>query len=172
MNSFRSSAPLPGRPIPHSHPEIARRSRRAWASALLAATLGAALIGCTAPQTAPATGTTSPSVSSPTAAQAATPIPSPARHEFDKEAVYAACDAAVQADVRAGEDPLPPGPIGADSFGPAASDPYTAEHTNGDPNAIYVNVQYFRADVFQFSGLCVASGEPAAPRVEFIRTLD
>jgi len=59
-----------------------------------------------------------------------------------------------------------------DSFGPAAPDGYTAEHTKGDPNALYINVQYFGGDSFAFSTLCVASGDPAAPKVEFIRTLD
>jgi hypothetical protein len=75
-------------------------------------------------------------------------------------------------DTWGGQDPLPPGPIVDDSFGPAASDGYTAEHTNGDPNALYINVQYSGGDSFAFSALCVASGDPAAPKVEFIRTLD
>lgn len=76
------------------------------------------------------------------------------------------------ADTWGGQNPLPPGPIVDDSFGPAAPDGYTAEHTKGDLNALYINVQYFGGDSFAFSTLCVASGHPAAPKVELIRTLD
>jgi hypothetical protein len=160
--------------MPHSRSQTARHTRSAFASVLLASAVGAALFGCSGSESAPPMeASPSPTVTSPvTAGETATRIPSPTPTGFDRGAVYAACNASVPTDVWGARDPLQPGPIVADSFGPAVSDGYTAQHTNGDPNAIYVNVQYFKGGVFQFSALCVASGEPAAPRVEFIRTLD
>jgi hypothetical protein len=150
--------------------------RGALVSLVLVSALGVALSGCSAPGPAEAVSPTSrptPAASS-TGSHSAGPgessTPTPAG--FDRTAVYAACDAAVPADLWGAEDPLPPGPIASDSFGSAATDPYTADHTNGDPNAMYVNVQYFADGQFRFSALCVASGDVRAPQVEFIRTLD
>lgn len=162
------------------HPFSAPRRRRAVVAAvLLGSAVTTALAGCSGAGDAGEAG--SPAPSSATPSSHATPtdstISSPApsattANGFDREAVYAACDAAVPADVWGGKAPLAPAAIVADSFGPAASNAYAADHTNGDPNALYVNVQYFRGDAFAFSALCVASGDPAAPRVEYIRTLD
>lgn len=141
--------------------------------AVLASIVAVAVSGCSDPASSTAEGSAPPRVTSTTThVPSATPTTSPAAAGFDRSAIYAACDAAVPADTWGGQNPLPPGPIVDDSFGPAASDGYTAEHTNGDPNALYINVQYFGGDSFAFSALCVASGDPAAPKVEFIRTLD
>lgn len=159
----------------HSLAQLLRPGRMAVIAGVLVCTVSAALSGCsnighatreaettmTSSHDAPATKTVTP-----------TPVPTAAGSGFDRNAVYAACNAAVPADVWGGQAPLPPGPIVADTFGLASSDGYAASHTNGDADAIYVNVQYFRGDVFAFSALCVASGDPAAPRVEYIRTLD
>jgi hypothetical protein len=149
--------------------------RTAAVAVALVCAVGGALSGCSDIGSAPgAVQTTTPSRHDVPSTNAPTPshVPTATRSEFDRNAVYAACDAAVPADVWGGQAPLPPGPIGADTFGLASSDGYTAAHTNGDPDAIYVNVQYFRDDTFAFSALCVASGDPAEPRVEYIRTLD
>ena len=159
----------------YSADRASRPVRGVLASLLLVTALGASLSGCSAPGSAGAASPTGrqTAASSPTdspAGASATPTATPTG--FDRAAVYAACDAAVPADVWGTGSPLPPGPIASDSFGSAAADPYTAEHTNGDPNAMYVNVQYFADGQFRFSALCVASGDATAPHVEFIRTLD
>lgn len=155
--------------------ELLRPGRAAVVTVALICAVSAALSGCSGVGSAPgAVGTTTPSGRDVPATNTASPSPVPttARSEFDRNAVYAACNAAVPVVVWGGQAPLPPGPIGADTFGLASSDGYAAAHTNGDPSAMFVNVQYFRGDVFAFSALCVASGDPAAPRVEYVRTLD
>jgi hypothetical protein len=149
-------------------------TRAAAIAALLACS--ASLTACAASGGVPgatssrAADTSNPA--SPTTSATPSPVASTASEGFDREAVYAACNAAVPVDVWGPDAPLPAGPIVADSFGAALSNAYTASDTHGDPNAMYVNVQYFRGDTFAFSALCVASGDPTSPRVEFIRTLD
>ncbi len=118
-----------------------------------------ALTGCTAAEVVAATITPSPSASSsvPTPALTQAPAPSPAAtnaaglNGFDLDSVYRDCDAAVPAGVWGGARPRPPEPRQADSFGIASSDPYTAEHTNGDPNAISVKVLYMSDQTHGFS---------------------
>jgi len=156
--------------VPDFFTRIGRPARRAIVSAVVVSAVATALVGCSshAAVTDAAASSSAPTPST----GSATATPTPAGNGFDEPSIYAACDAAVPADLWGPQAPLRPGPIAADSFGLAASDAYAAEHTNGDPKAIYVNVQYFRDGAFQFSALCVASGDPAAPRVEFIRTLD
>jgi hypothetical protein len=124
----------------------------------------------TAPPAATSTPTPTPT---PTDSAPATPAPEVARlNGFDLDSVYQACDAAVPADVWGGGQPQSPQPSNAGSFGIASSNPYTADHTNGDPNAIYANVTYMLDQMHGFSAICVASGDTATPTVQYLRTLD
>ena len=102
-----------------------------------------------------------------------TPTPPPAQtlNGFDIASVYAACEAAVPAS----NWPSGPRPSPApqyNTFGLAGTDDYVSDHTSGDPDAIYVNVVYQWDDNHYSSDLCVASGDPADPKVEYIRSLD
>ncbi|WP_025158713.1 hypothetical protein [Leifsonia aquatica] len=153
------------------------RSQRIAVVVAAAVFVGVLLTGCVGSGGGSETPVAAPSASgspeaSSTASSGSSALPTARADGFDTKAIYAACDAAVPADVWGGQQPVAPGPIVADSIGPASSDGYTADHTNGDPAAVYINVQYFTGDSFAFSALCVASGDPSAPRVEYIRTLN
>jgi hypothetical protein len=132
------------------------------------------------PPPAPLAATTPPAATStpipsptPTDSAPATPSAQVARlNGFDLDDVYQACNAAVPADTWGRGQPESPQPPNGGSFGIASSDPYTADHTNGDPHAIYVVVTYMSDQTHGFSAVCVASGDTATPTVQFLRTLD
>ncbi|NEN06744.1 hypothetical protein G3T36_12795 [Diaminobutyricibacter tongyongensis] len=152
---------------------------RSFASLVLSVVVVAVMAGCSAAAAdspAPTTASSQTPAVSPTPTDSATPTPTETAaatlNGFDLAAVYAACDAAVPVSVWGGRDPVKPEPPTADAFGQASSDGYVKDHTNGDPNAIYVNVTYHYPEGPYVSALCVASGDPAAPTVTYIRTLD
>jgi hypothetical protein len=154
-----------------------RTGRGAVVATVLACAVVAILTGCGATgdgsaTSSPVSASTTPTAPAPSATASLSPTTTAGETGFDTEAIYAACDAAVPSDIWGNSPRLLPGPIVADSVGLASADGYTEAHTNGDPNAVYVNVQYFDGGTFAFSALCVASGDPAAPRIEYIRTLD
>ena len=151
-----------------------------WFAALVAAPVVVmSLAGCSAGAgVSRASSSMTPSSETPTGASTPTNSATPgattaaALSGFDLAAVYAACDAAVPAAVWGGSDPIKPDPPTADAFGHASADGYAKDRMNGDPNAIYINVTYENPDGAAGSALCVASGDPAAPTVTYLRTLD
>ena len=115
----------------------------------------------------------------PTETPTETPTPTPTQapparttlNGFDIESIYAACEAAVPTSAW-GLGPRPTRAPQYNTFGIADSDIYAAGVTNGDANAIFVNVVFTGDGTNYFSALCVASGDPADPRVVFVRSLD
>ncbi|WP_426515690.1 hypothetical protein ACPPVQ_13895 [Diaminobutyricibacter sp. McL0618] len=91
---------------------------------------------------------------------------------FDIESIYAACEAALPAGTWPSGVPLPTPRPEMNDFGLASENGFTVDRAHGDPNAIFVDVAYQLDETDYGSDLCVASGDPAHPRVEFIQSFD
>jgi hypothetical protein len=90
---------------------------------------------------------------------------------FDADQVYAEC---IKLDPgNWGSKAAPsPSPRAADSVQPAAAGgDYVDGALHDDPNAIVVLVNY-QLESTTVGNLCVASGDPASPLVEYIRSID
>jgi hypothetical protein len=89
---------------------------------------------------------------------------------FDADQVYAKC---IELDPgNWGNAAAPsPSPRAADSVQPATGHDYVEGALHDDPNAIIVVVNY-KLESITVGNLCVASGDPSSPLVEYIRSID
>jgi hypothetical protein len=86
--------------------------------------------------------------------------------------VYAACYAAIPPQ-NWPDGPRPtPDPPRSDSFGVADESRFFAQYDQGDPNAIYIGVYYTFSDGTVVATECIASGDPAAPTITYLRDVD
>ena len=86
--------------------------------------------------------------------------------------MYAACYAAIPPS-NWPDVPIPtPDPPHHDSFGVADDNKFFAQYDQGDPNAIFVGVYYTFSDGTVVATECIASGNPAAPKITYIRDVD